>query len=344
MRSHFPIVLTALLLSLTLASAQASHEMQPPEPCKSMNLPSDISNDETVTIARALDICDDLQKVFASGNVHLKTLQLLQERSEEKPLEADEVERMLQQPAGQSQVLQRFLQELERGRQERDALAQELQDRLTIQRSSAKAAALASDSNRVRLQVQKVLAVQRAFMVETEFKRYQHTKFLNAFLGTTVSTVGTGLQLNSSLHVQHVGDYLGIAGGALTAFFNICTADWNTPDPAPTPPASLLFSTFASDNKIASDDKKDNSVLIPKALWDSLNDKTKAEMKGIFHLYQGNTDIAWAHLSCHWGAGYGPQPPPAAFTASMEALEHLDTDLAKVNNGATQLLQQLALQ
>jgi hypothetical protein len=126
--------------------------------------------------------------------------------------------------------------------------------------------------------------------------------------------------------VQHAGDVLGVVGGGLTAFFNICTADWNVPDPAPS--SDLLLSAVANDNK---------GALIPPTVWEALDDTSKQTMQGIFTPNHGNTDFPLAHLSCHWGAGRGKAPN--ALAARIAALKQLDTDLTNVNASAIQLMQ-----
>lgn len=220
-RALVPSVVVFLLMSASSrAQSQVPPEPQPEDSCASLTLPQDVDTAETIRIARVLDICDDLHKVFDHPQAAELRLDLLrQQNAGAKTLGADDVSRLLQQPDGQVQVLRQLADELQKDQAERNQLADELQSHLAVERVIAKFSALASDSNRVRIEVQNTLAEEKSYGVESEFQRYQRTKFLNAFLGTTISTVGTGLQLNNSLHVQHAGDVLGVVGGSVTAFF-----------------------------------------------------------------------------------------------------------------------------
>jgi hypothetical protein len=333
------LVLTLSTCLVAAASANVSAQAVPSDPntdsCASLTLPADLNREQTLTISRALKICDGLHLVFDRVQTPAKSLDLIiQQDKEQHTFQPVEVDRMLQQPEGQTQLLRQLASEVAQARQERDVLAEELQNRLTVQNVTTKTAALASDSNRVRLQIQNVLMTRRVYEAETEMRRYQRTKFLNAFLGTSVSTVGTGLQLNNSLHVQHAGDVLGVVGGGLTAFFNICTADWNVKDDNPDA-AGLLFRAFANGDR--------EQQLLPDDVWESLPPATKEKMKSIFTMNQGRTDLPFLHLSCHWGSG-PHYKSDAKLTESVSVLQQLDSDLATVNSTAAALLQELALQ
>jgi hypothetical protein len=315
-----------------MAAGQATPGTQDTDSCGSLTLPQDMNRENTIRIARALKICDDLHKVFDRAQTPAKALNfVVQEGREEKTLQPAEIDNLLQQPQGQSQLLRQLAVEVAQARQERNALAEELQNRLTVRQITTKTAALASDSNRVRLQVQNVLMARRVFAAETEMRRYQRTKFLNAFLGTSVSTIGTGLQLNNSVHIQHVGDVLGVVGGSLTAFFNICTADWNVKDDN-SDATGLLFTAFGAE---------DRAQVVPEDVWESLDPATKDQMRSIFAMNQGHTDLPLVHLSCHWGSG-PHYKSDAKLMQSISALQQLDSDLARVNMTATTLLQTVA--
>jgi hypothetical protein len=334
MRYLLGLVISVIFLLIVNVDgrAQATPEAQAADSCALLKLPGGLEPEGTIKISRALNICDDLRKIFDRSRTAPKSLGfMLQQHVEEKALEPGDVDNLLQQPGGQAQLLRQLYNEVQKSREERNQLAEVLQDRVMVEAVNAKAISLASSSNRVRLQVQSVLAAEQAFQVETELQRYKNTKMLNAFLGTTVATVGTGLQLNSSLHVQHVGDYLGVVGGGLTAFFNICTADWNVPDTQTY--NSLLFRAFATDNA---------GTRIPVTVWDSLDESTKNAVKAV-DPHPGSTDLAPLHLSCHWGQGRS-EKTPSDLTARIKALKLLDDDLTKVNARATELSEKLSLQ
>jgi hypothetical protein len=323
-----------LVITSCVVAAQATPSGESTDSCNSLTLAQNMDREETIKIARALHICDELKKLFDRTQAPTNTLAIEPEQGpEEHTFKPGDVDTLLQQPQGQNQLLRQLVAQVAQARQERNALAEELQNRVAVEKMTTKTAALASDSSRVRLQVQNVLMARRVFEAETEMRRYQRTKFLNAFLGTSVSTVGTGLQFSDSVHVQHVGDALGVVGGGLTALFNICTADWNVKDDNPDA-TGMMFTSFATD---------DRDQLVPEDVWESLDPATKASMKSIFTMNQGHTDLPFLHLSCHWGSG-PHYKNDAKLIESLRALERLDTDLTKVNLAATTLLQELALQ
>jgi hypothetical protein len=70
----------------------------------------------------------------------------------------------------------------------------------------------------------------RTIQIAKEERAYRNTKFFNAFLGTTIGMVGSGLQFSKSQTVNYVGDGISVAGGAVTAAFNLCTADVDVRD------------------------------------------------------------------------------------------------------------------
>jgi len=80
------------------------------------------------------------------------------------------------------------------------------------------------DINRTLL----VLAMARARQQDSEFlaeaKAYKRTKIANAFLGSSIGIAGSGMQFSNSETVQHAGDWVSIAGGAVTVLFAVCTA------------------------------------------------------------------------------------------------------------------------
>jgi hypothetical protein len=194
-----------------------------------------------------------------------------------------------------------------------------------------KLAGLAADSSRANAQVQRLFVSTLVAKQENEQERYKRTKYLNAFLGTTVSTIGTGLQLNSDVSVQHAGDILGVAGGALTAFFNICTADWNVPDKPDPEMKGPLPGELASRTK---------PQIIPDTVWDVLDSAEKAVLVHLFTTSCGNKDLPLIHLSCHWGA----PPPDKCAVKKSYALRRLNDDLTAVSSEANKLLVAVALQ
>ena len=91
--------------------------------------------------------------------------------------------------------------------------------------------------------IQAIADINRAMMIlqrktqtitiTDEEKAYRNTKFVNAFLGTSIGMVGSGLQFSKNQTVNYVGDGISVAGGAVTAAFNLCTADVDVRDSPP---------------------------------------------------------------------------------------------------------------
>lgn len=81
------------------------------------------------------------------------------------------------------------------------------------------------DINRVLLQVERERNDEEAAQRAAEKKAYRTTKLLNAVMGTSIGIVGSGMQISRSLTVQHAGDAVSVAGGAVTVFFALCTAE-----------------------------------------------------------------------------------------------------------------------
>ena len=126
---------------------------------------------------------------------------------------------------------------------------------------------------------------------------------------------------------------MGIVGGGLTAFFNICTADWNVRDkPDTDPELKSLFSRNVVNQK--------KPELIPDSIWDVLDSGEQAILETLFTTNCGNNDFPILHLSCHWGA----PPPDKRTTDKIRALRRLDDDLTAVNLEATKLLLAVSLQ
>jgi hypothetical protein len=203
MRRHWVFVVLILSVPVFGAAshmqAQTPSQAPPSDSCGTLTLPEGADSAETTKIARVLNLCDDLHTILDRAKATSLSLDLLRQQSAgAQALGADDVTKLLQQPDGQTQVLRQLADELQRDQAERNRLADELQSHLTTERVIAKSSGLASDSNRVRIQVQGALAEEENYRVESEFQRYQRTKFLNAFLGTTISTVEPAFSLTTA--------------------------------------------------------------------------------------------------------------------------------------------------
>jgi hypothetical protein len=93
------------------------------------------------------------------------------------------------------------------------------------------------DINRTLLVIERRKSNIKADPVLMEQHAYKRTKILNAFLGTTIGILGSGMQFSNSSGVQHAGDAVSVGGGAVSVIFALCTAGVDEIDsPANLPP------------------------------------------------------------------------------------------------------------
>ena len=191
------------------------------------SLPEGAVPDNVRAIARDLRVCGDLQRLFEAAARKANAAQL---NSENLLAQGDK------------------------------ALSEEAQVQFEARQQISEAATRAAlNSNLLQSQIQDIMLRNQNSILVDEKRAYRRTKILNAFLGTTVGAVGTGLQFSDSVHVQHVGDGIGVAGGAITAIFALCTADVYVTDSPP----DQLFLTFQSRNQ---------DHAIPDEIWSYLKD------------------------------------------------------------------------
>jgi hypothetical protein len=190
-------------------------------------LPDGAVPDNVRSIARNLRVCGDLLRLFEAAARKANAAQL---NSENLLAQGDK------------------------------ALSEEARVQLEARQQISEAATrTALNSNLLQSQIQEIMLRNQSSILVDEKRAYRRTKILNAFLGTTVGAVGTGLQFSDSVHVQHVGDGIGVAGGAITAIFALCTADVYVTDSPP----DQLFLTFQSRNQ---------DHAIPDEIWSYLKD------------------------------------------------------------------------
>jgi hypothetical protein len=195
---------------------------------ESCSLPEGAVRDNVRAIARDLRVCGDLQRLFAAAAA--RKANAAQLNSEDLLAQGDK------------------------------ALSQEAREQLEARQQISEAATrTALNSNLLQSQIQEIMLRNQSSILVDEKRAYRRTKILNAFLGTTVGAVGTGLQFSDSVHVQHVGDGIGVAGGAITAILALCTADVYVTDSPP----DQLFLTFQSRNQ---------DHAIPDEIWSYLKD------------------------------------------------------------------------
>lgn len=147
MANKLTLVLCAcflLMTSLTVA-AQATLSGESTDSCSSLTLTQNMNREETIKISRALHICDELKKLFDRSQTPAGTLAVeVEQHADEHTFQPGEIDNLLQQPQGQNQLLRQLATQVAQAQQERNALAEELQNRMVIQKVSTKAAALAS--------------------------------------------------------------------------------------------------------------------------------------------------------------------------------------------------------
>jgi hypothetical protein len=190
-------------------------------------LPDGAVPENVRSMARNLRVCGDLQRLFEAAARKANAAQLNSENLLAKGDKASSEE-----------------------------ARQQLEDRQQISEAATR---IALNSNLLQSQIQEIMLRNQSSILVDEKRAYRRTKILNAFLGTTVGAVGTGLQFSDSVHVQHVGDGIGVAGGAITAIFALCTADVYVTDSPP----DQLFLTFQSRNQ---------DHAIPDEIWSYLKE------------------------------------------------------------------------
>lgn len=153
------------------------------------------------------------------------------------------------------------------------------------QRISEAIARATLDSNLVSLQLREAMIERQVSSFNAEQRAYRRTKILNAFLGTTVGAVGSGLQFSNNVSVQHVGDGISVAGGAITAVFALCTAGIDEKD---NPPDNTMAQAFRSDNA-------DHAV--PDDVWSYL--KTQGALPALAESFAPAPTAKSPWLSCH---------------------------------------------
>jgi hypothetical protein len=216
--------------------------------------------DNVQSIAGALAICGEVQRVLHSRSL------VPQGASEEQQLVPGE-ERVPQAPSN-TEVQKNAMEMLE-----------------ARQRISEAIAGATLDSNLVSLQLREAMIERQISSFNAEQRAYRRTKILNAFLGTTVGAVGSGLQFSNNVSVQHVGDGISVAGGAITAVFALCTADIALKDSIPD---NTMAQAFRSDNA-------DHAV--PDDVWSYL--KTQGALPALAESFAAAPTAKSPWLSCH---------------------------------------------
>jgi hypothetical protein len=191
---------------------------------------------------------------------------------------------------------------------------QDLQDRQQIAQAVNRSML---DSNLVLLRAHTAMLELQGAAMNAEQRAFRRTKLLNAFLGTTVGAIGSGMQFSSNTSVQHAGDGVSVAGGAITAVFALCTADINVIDPPPDP----LSQAFQTNNQ---------QRIIPDTVWNYV--KKDPSFSDIVQAAPEPTKEPPRVFSCHL-----TQAPKLKTEARIKFLNSLDDSLIRMSQATAEL-------
>jgi hypothetical protein len=249
-------------------------------------IPEGVVPENVRVIARDLRVCGELQRLLVIAARKANEAQIAPESS--------------------------FAQD---GKAFNEGAREQLEARQQISEAATRAAL---NSNLLQSQIQDIFFRYQSSILVDEKRAYRRTKILNAFLGTTVGAVGTGLQFSSSVRVQHAGDAIGVAGGAITAIFALCTADVYVTDSPP----DQLFLTFESRNR---------DHAIPDEVWAYLKDDST--LLGAMDEAAKSPPTRKKVLSCHYKGA-----PKEHKAAQERAVTLLNRKLVFMNHDVVALL------
>lgn len=253
---------------------------------ESCPLPEGAVSDNVRAIARNLRVCGHLQRLLEAAERKPNAAQL----NPENPLAEEDSALSLD-------------------------VREQLEDRQEINEAATRAAL---NANLLQSQIQDIMLRNQSSILVDEKRAYRRTKILNAFLGTTVGAVGTGLQFSNSVGVQHAGDAIGLAGGAITAIFALCTADVYVTDSPP----DQLFLAFESRNQ---------DHAIPDEIWSYVKDDSA--LLGAMDEASRVPPVRKKVLSCHYKGA-----PKDQREARDRALDLLNRKLLFMNHDVVDLL------
>lgn len=280
-----------IVFALHIPMCRAQQEAPPPE---QRDACSDLKNrgtlpDNVQSIATTLKICSELQQVLQVGRNRTPSPGVLQKQGIA--------------PEGQEQ---KTSPDESKSVQERVA---DLEARQHISEAINRALL---NSNLVSLQLRDVLIESQIASFNAEQRAYRRTKILNAFLGTTVGAVGSGLQLSKDMSVQRAGDYVSVAGGVITAAFALCTAGIDEKD---NPPDNAFSKALTNDNQEHN---------VPVDVWSYLREKKALEDLAVATA-PSPPSKKW--LSCHLKGA----PRETGFVSRQIALKKVNKALLQMN-------------
>lgn len=254
-------------------------------------------SDSTRTVANSLHICKDLEVILQGHHLqHMDTLNNLQAVPSEDPMQTPD-----------------------NSKKEKESDVRQVQELKARQRISEAIARAMLDSNLVMLQSRNALLEEQVAALNAEQRAYRRTKLLNAFLGTTVGAIGSGMQFSNNVTVQHAGDAVSVGGGAITAVFALCTADIDVVD---TPPDNQLSEAFRTHNQ---------DHQIPDEVWSYL--KNDDALRSVMENPISDHTHKRGFLSCHLRT----PPPNTKIESRNNALRMLDNKLLQMNRDLTSL-------
>jgi hypothetical protein len=294
-------VFSLLVLQLCGASQAQQPGPQSPTETASCDSLSHIVSDDVRHAANSLNICHNLEHILARRGI-------TSSRSFE-----NFVAEMQTETGANAKALP----------QQDDATKQQdLRDRQQITQALNRAT---MDTNLLLLRSHTALLELQTSTMNAEQRAYRRTKILNAFLGTTVGVIGSGMQFSNSTSVQHAGDGVSVAGGAITAVFAMCTADIDVIDQ---PTDEPLEKAFQNDNQ---------HHVIPDTVWSFL--KTDVDFNGLVQSAPQPQPHPTKALSCHW-----KQPPKKGLATHLQFFGLLENSLGKMSQATAELSRAAALE
>jgi hypothetical protein len=286
----------SVAITLTVATGMAVALAQQPSQTETPHagcpaLPGFVP-DNVQSIAGALAICGEVQRVLDSRSQAAKGALAEQQFA----------------PGGEQQAPAAPNAEAQRN---------EMQMLEARQRISEAIAQATLDSNLVSLQLREAMIERQVSSFNAEQRAYRRTKILNAFLGTTVGAVGSGLQFSNNVSVQHVGDGISVAGGAITAVFALCTADIDLKDSAPD---NTMVQAFRSDNA-------DHAV--PDDVWSYM--QTKGALPALAESFASATTAKSPWLSCHLSGAPAEKEKEKKILNREKAIGTVNSTLLQMN-------------
>jgi hypothetical protein len=286
---------SSLLISLLCSQSQAQ-QLGPQSAAEAGSCDSlgNIVSDDVKRAASSLNVCHNLEHILARRGINsLRSYESF-------------IAEMQTEPRANAQALPL---------QDEATKQQDLRDRQQITQALNRATI---DTNLLLLRSHTALLELQTTTMNAEQRAYRRTKMLNAFLGTTVGVIGSGMQFSNNTSVQHAGDGVSVAGGAITAVFAMCTADINVIDP---PPDEPLAKAFQNDNQ---------NHVIPHTVWSFL--KSEADFNNLVQSAPQPQPHPAKALSCHW-----KQAPKKSLATNLQFFDLLENSLVKMSQANAEL-------